>query len=163
MEPQTMLINLSNHPSADWPESQRRQALAQYGEIVDLTFPDIPPDWSLERVRALAAEFLQTCVQTTGDPSPPATIHVMGEMTFTYQFVKMAEERGIPCVASTTRRIAEDRDDGTRVSRFEFVRFRPYFDDDLRGTPTQHATRITHHASRNTKHATRSQDPAESQ
>ncbi len=125
-----MLINLSNHPSTDWPASQRQRALAQYGEIVDLAFPDIPPDWPLERIQELAAEFLQACLQTVGDSSRAATVHVMGEMTFVYQFVRLAEDRGIPCVASTTRRIVEDREDGARISRFEFVRFRPYFDGD---------------------------------
>lgn len=53
-------------------------------------------------------------------------IHVMGEMTFVYQFVKQASAVGLRCVASTTERIAVDKPDGTKVSEFRFVRFREY-------------------------------------
>lgn len=57
---------------------------------------------------------------------PASAIHVMGEMTFVYQFVKRATAAGLRCVASTTERIAVDHPEGRKTSEFRFVRFREY-------------------------------------
>lgn len=57
---------------------------------------------------------------------PAHAIHVMGEMTFVYQFVKLATAAGLRCVASTTERRAVDHPDGSKTSEFRFVRFRDY-------------------------------------
>lgn len=53
-------------------------------------------------------------------------IHVMGEMPFVYQFVKLATAAGLCCVASTTERTAVDHPDGSKTSEFRFIRFREY-------------------------------------
>ena len=54
------------------------------------------------------------------------TVHVMGEMTFTYMVVSQLKAMGIECIASTTIRDAEYSSDGKRISDFQFVRFRKY-------------------------------------
>lgn len=134
-----MLINLSNHPLKSWSENQRRLAEQQFGEIIDLDFPAIAPEAELEEVMQLAEQYAGKCSALLakyhhlfGTDSFLSSrqlidaVHVMGEMTFVYQFVHKMSEQGVLCVASTTRRIATDNPDGSKISQFEFVRFRPY-------------------------------------
>lgn len=116
-------INLSNHPSDLWEEKQL-EAAGQFGEIVDIPFPQVGPEASHEDILALAEE----CVHAIEEKAQDAeiTVHVMGEMTLTYAIVARLKEMGIPCVASTTERHVELNDDGTKTSEFCFVRFREY-------------------------------------
>lgn len=118
-----MLINLSNHPSDLW-EGKQLEAAGQFGEIVDIPFPQVGPEASHEDILALAEE----CVHAIEEKAQDAeiTVHVMGEMTLTYAIVARLKEMGIPCVASTTERHVELNDDGTKTSEFCFVRFREY-------------------------------------
>ena len=53
-------------------------------------------------------------------------VHVMGEMTFTYNLVTALKEVGIVCLASTTERLVKMMPDGKKVSEFKFVQFREY-------------------------------------
>ena len=53
-----MFINCTNHPYAIWSEAQR-EASAVYGEVVDMPFPSIPPDLSVEDIRRLAGEYAE--------------------------------------------------------------------------------------------------------
>jgi hypothetical protein len=50
----------------------------------------------------------------------------MGELTFTFALIRLLQSQGIICVASTTHRTSEVLDDGKKISKFEFVRFRTY-------------------------------------
>lgn len=117
------LINLSNHPSSEWGEKQL-QAAQQYGTIVDLPFPAVPEDASRDEVESLVEQFVQK-VQALSMPQD-TTIHVMGEMTFTFAIVTALKSLGYRCVASTTRRIVEYDADGTKKVKFDFCRFREY-------------------------------------
>jgi hypothetical protein len=124
-----MLLNLSNHPLSKWTQEQRAAALHQFGAIEDVPFPQLDPAASLNDIQKIVSEFVTTCVQRLEHEPPPNAIHLMGEFTFTYQFVKEMEQRGILCVASTTERIVtEDPEDPTKkTTTFRFVQFRPYF------------------------------------
>lgn len=115
-----MLLNLTNHPSTGWPENQRRAAIDAYHEIVDWPFPVIPPTWDEVEVTHHASEYIHQ-IQNLH----PTAVHVMGEMTFSFFLVQRLLAMGIPCIASTTQRITSQSGD-TKVSTFEFVRFRPY-------------------------------------
>lgn len=115
-----MLLNLSNHPSASWSAAQLQAATALYGAIEDLLFPAIPPDAEAEQVQLLAREYFEQVTARC-----PAAVHLMGEMTFTFALVQLLREAGIPCIASTTERIAEERD-GQKIVTFRFVQFRSY-------------------------------------
>lgn len=115
-----MLLNLSNHPSERWPDDQRQAATAQYGSVQDLPFPNIPPDATADAVRMLVEQYEHKVRQID-----PTAVHLMGEMTFTYALVQRLQAVGIPCIASTTERIAEERD-GQKVVTFRFVQFRGY-------------------------------------
>lgn len=119
-----MLINLSNHPSAKWPAEQLAKA-ADFGEIVDIPFPQVSPTGDLAYIQKLAYEYLNQILDLVGDKK--TTVHLMGEMNFTFCMVGLLREHGIPCVASTTQRNVVESADGQKVSVFQFVQFRPYF------------------------------------
>jgi hypothetical protein len=118
-----MLINLSNHPSMNWSESQL-SAAKQYGEIIDMPFPVIDPSADEEAIYLLANEYADRILGMRVDDD--VTVHVMGEMIFTYKIVSTLKASGIECVASTTLRKVKDTADGKKISEFEFVRFRRY-------------------------------------
>lgn len=116
-----MLLNLSNHPSASWPENQMNAAIQQYGKVEDLPFPAINPEWSTDEVRQLAEQYEIKVRQLN-----PTAVHIMGELTFTFMLVNKLKEIGIPCIASATNRMVTSENDGVKTSVFEFVRFREY-------------------------------------
>ena len=117
-----MLINFSNHPSAQWGAEQMEAARA-YGEVEDVYFPVVAPEMSAAEVNKLADEYADMLLNLYGSS---VTIHVMGEMTFTFMVITRLKELGIKCVASTTERKTTYNDDGTKVSEFQFVKFREY-------------------------------------
>jgi len=133
-----MLLNLSNHASANWSAAQIQAAKKSFGEIRDVPFPAIAPNVDLNTIIALTQEYVHKCQAfikpqatsneqpATSNEPPASAIHVMGEMTFVYQFVKRATAAGLRCVASTTERIAVDHPDGSKTSEFHFIRFRDY-------------------------------------
>ena len=116
-----MFINLTNHPSSGWSESQQKAAL-QYGEIIDLNFPIIEPFFTKAEVDELA----NVTVETIKDLDESPVVHIMGEMTFTYAVVERLKAMGITCVASTTERLVKMMPDGKKISEFKFVLFREY-------------------------------------
>jgi hypothetical protein len=119
-----MLINLSNHPSTDWPSEQKTAAVEQFGEIRDLSFPDVNPDGDEEYIQALAAEYVKK-ITNCELLNTNVSVHVMGEMTFTFAMVKALQQEGITCIASTTERVSVE-ENGVKTSEFRFVRFRKY-------------------------------------
>ena len=119
----SLFLNISNHPSSMWNSGQLKAA-AMYGEIVDLPFPVVAPDAENQELQTLA----QDCVQkilSMGD-TQKLTVHIMGEMTFTFMVVTRLKELGIRCVASTTERKTTYNENGTKLSEFSFVKFREY-------------------------------------
>lgn len=120
-----MFLNLSNHRSADWPSTQRAAAEAVGGAVVDLSFPEVPPEAGSEEVQALGEGLLAAILLQR-----PQAAMVQGEFTLAFYLVDALELRGIPCYAATTRRVVEITrlEDGAsrKLSRFEFVRFRRY-------------------------------------
>ena len=55
-----------------------------------------------------------------------ATVHIQGEMTFTYRMVSELKSRNIRCLASVTKRNTVDLGDGKSQSVFGFAGFRDY-------------------------------------
>ena len=122
-----MLINLSNHPSVNWPPEQLATAQV-FGEIVDLPFPSVDPAGDTEYIQAVCNEYLQKINDICRDAAcrvSIVTVHIMGEMTLTYALVNALQKRGTTCVASTTERISVEKD-GMKTSEFRFVQFRKY-------------------------------------
>lgn len=125
-----MLINLSNHPSAKWNEYQRSAAIKKYGQITDMSFPDIDPSLSIEEVSSLAASFfnrINKIVDVCCKTSQNHAVHIQGEFTFVFQLVALLKNSGILCLASTSARTVTELDNGEKIVKFQFVRFRKYF------------------------------------
>lgn len=116
-------INCSNHPSSKWSEAQLSAAKA-YGEIVDIPFPNVAPEATTAEVHDLA--FRLFCTISGQGKVGCLVVHIMGEMTVVHYVVSQLQLAGVPCVASTTRRIVKELPDGSKVSQFEFVQFREY-------------------------------------
>ena len=124
-----MLINFTNHPSDKWPENQYKAAKEIYGTILDYKFPEVPPEADEDQIKQLAEKYFQMIAAAfdscANEPFPNA-VHIQGEFTLVYRLVSLLRSSGIKCIASTTRRIVQEHEDGSRTYRFEFVRFREY-------------------------------------
>lgn len=119
-----MFINISNHPVANWSQKQIDEA-KKFGEIIDYPFPVVEAEWGENDICKLAEEVIRD-VSAHKD----AVLLIQGEFTLTYQLVKLAKELGMHAVAACSDRVTQEcvNEDGssTKVSRFEFVRFREY-------------------------------------
>lgn len=121
-----MLINLSNHPKSNWSEKQLSAAKEIYGDVIDLHFPQIPPDADEIFIDELAAQHKGKCLSLFQKyPSDNNAVHIMGEMTFSFKLVNELKKSNIVCVASTTDRNTTE-ENGNKISKFNFVRFRQY-------------------------------------
>ena len=119
-----MLINLTNHPSSSWGAEQREAAAEYGGGVVDVPFPTVEAVAGGDEVALLAGKYAD---EIAGRYTPGSdTVHVMGEMTFTYALVRRLRERGFRCVASTTERVKRQLPDGSFISEFKFQKFRDY-------------------------------------
>lgn len=119
-----MLLNLSNHPSTSWDSHQIQTAIEQFGQVVDMPFPHIAPEATKEEIQHLAHQYAQDILATY--PTHSLTIHLMGELCFTFALLKLLQEKGIKVVASTTERVVTEMDHQQKVVSFKFVKFREY-------------------------------------
>ena len=120
----SVLLNLTNHPSSLWCDKQQ-EAARTYGEIMDMPFPMIDETDDETYISALADEYLQKILDLAKDNN--VTVHLMGELTFTFALLKRLQEYGIPCVASTSKRIVKEEEAGRKGEViFQFERFRRY-------------------------------------
>ncbi len=117
-----MLLNISNHPFERWSDKQKQTAIGKFGQVKDIPFPNIDPDWDTREVESRAKAFFHQIIEQY-----PAGffVHLMGELTFTFALVGLFQQAGITCYASTTHRIVEERSD-EKIVKFRFVRFRAY-------------------------------------
>lgn len=115
-----MFINLSNHPSSSWSPEQLAAAGGR-DQIVDLSFPQVNPDGDEGYIAQLSSDYYNKILEM----KDVSTVHLMGEMNFTFALVSKLKASGIRCVASTTKRETVE-ENGVKVSKFQFVRFREY-------------------------------------
>lgn len=118
-----MFINLSNHPSSKWSEAQT-EAAKQYGDIIDLPFPEVDPNGDEAYIANLADAYCQKILDM--EDGTPLTIHLMGEMTLAFALVSRLKAKGVACLASTTERIVLEEASGVKTNVFRFARFRRY-------------------------------------
>lgn len=121
-----MLINLSNHPVSSWPLNQIETAEKQYGEITDLSFPNINPGLNEKEVENIADDYFDRIISILKESKENANaVHVMGELNFTFNIVTKLVAKGITCVASTTKRNTKELGN-KKLTEFNFVKFREY-------------------------------------
>ena len=116
-----MLLNFTNHPFNTWSDEQKQAALEKYTIVEDLPFPHINPNADELDIKSEARKYVELIISRK-----PMAVHLMGEMNFTFQLINYLMEEGIECIASTTKRMVIDQEDGTQKSTFNFVRFRSY-------------------------------------
>ena len=119
-----LLVNLSNHPYKDWSEDQKKAA-EKYGEVQDMAFPEIDPAMKIDKIKKEIAvaqidEIKNMCKERR------VTVHIMGEMSYTFYVVSQLKAFGICCICSTSERDTEDLGGGEKKVSFHFKRFRDY-------------------------------------
>ena len=118
----SVFVNISNHPSDRWSDDQRRAALQIADQIIDLPFPNVPPEASTKEAVEIGLELLM------GLPEGTVAAMVQGEFTLTTFLVRALQMRGVTPYAATTERRVEELPDGRKVTQFRFVQFRRYPD-----------------------------------
>lgn len=118
-----LLLNLSNHPYDAWDDAQK-QAAQSYGECHDIEFPQVDPTVDTDQIIQMADKYVDEIAEMSRQYD--VTVHVMGEMTFTYRVVTRLTALGIRCICSTSRRDTYINDKGDKVVSFHFRRFRDY-------------------------------------
>lgn len=116
-----MFLNLSNHKSNLWASNQLDAALTHSPIIVDIPFPNVPPEADEQYLDQLAEETAKLVITMK-----PQIVHLMGELTLCFRLVTILKATNIPVVASTTERDVVMEDDDVKRVRFRFVRFRSY-------------------------------------
>ncbi|OGS40519.1 MAG: hypothetical protein A3K77_00815 [Euryarchaeota archaeon RBG_13_31_8] len=114
-------LNISNHPSTKWGEEQYIAACRLGKEIIDIPFPNVPPQASESEVRDLMISLIRE-VNQYKDPA----CHVMGEQGLTYALVRKLIDARLHVYHSTTERIVVDGESGQKTAQFKFVQFRRY-------------------------------------
>ena len=89
-----------------------------------MPFPAINETMSEPGIETMADQYLLKILGLSDGKS--CTVHIMGEMTFTFSLVNKLKAMGVTCVASTTRRDVVVLPDGSKQVRFHFCRFRKY-------------------------------------
>lgn len=119
-----MLINCTNHPYEVWSDAQRKAAEV-YGEVVDLPFPHVAPQFTVEELRLLVADYCEKI-----ESQSPAAVIVAGEYTFAFMLIDKLLRDGVRviCTCSRRRTVEIKNDDGTcdKTSVFLFEGFREY-------------------------------------
>ena len=99
-----LFINLSNHPSGQWDDPQRNAAM-RYGQIVDLPFPEVPPEMGEDDVKTVAMNFYgkirRLAHKYCNGDSSQVTVMLQGEFTLVYILTKMLREDGIRVVSGS--------------------------------------------------------------
>lgn len=115
-----LFINFSNHPSANWLEEQYKAA-SQYGQIVDIPFPSVSPQWTSEQVIELAKEYAEKIISMQ-----PDIVMCQGEFTLSYHVIALLKENGIKVVAACSERHVTEDEAGKKIVEFCFEQFREY-------------------------------------
>ncbi len=123
-----MLINLSNHPSNKWQKKQISLAAKEYGQIHDMDFPAVPPEFDKKEVQLLAKDLLNKILfmfHNNNNDSGVNVVHIQGEFTLVFSLITLLRSKKIKCIASTSIRDVEETGD-KRVIIFKFEKFREY-------------------------------------
>lgn len=124
-----ILINYTNHPSANWSGEQKDAALDKWSGIVDIPFPQTEPEWDEEEVAACFNAFMKEVEEKLlplGKKMQDAEFLIMGEFRYTYFAVRTLKERGHRVYAHAGKREVEVVDNKS-IYTFRFGRFVEYF------------------------------------
>lgn len=138
-----VFVNVSNHPSFKWEDVQKDFAKCECCEtngvcgilpdeclgfpleIIDIPFPAVDPWMDDEEILQCAVAFYDEKIDNLGI-GENVVVHIMGEMGFTFRLVALCKLNGKIPIHSTSERKTIDNPDGSKIVKFEFVRFRRY-------------------------------------
>jgi len=109
----TVLINVSNHPSNTWGSEQK------YGwnEIIDVKLPDISPNASCDEIEEQAYKLYEKIIRICNLKSESSVfVMLVGEYSLCYILYDVLKQKGIGIAIPTT----EKTTDGS----FKFVNWR---------------------------------------
>ena len=126
-----LFINVSNHPSSTWSESQRNAA-QKFGEIIDVTFPAVDPNCDERQINELSesgVNSIDLLMHYHKVDENSTTISVVGEFSLTVNLVNMLHRiyPNMRIVVATSERNTILNPDGTKTIKFEFCKFRNLF------------------------------------
>ena len=117
-----MVVNYSNHPSSTWSERQIRAAEKLGKGIVDIPFPNVPPNMGIMELAAYSEEKRKKIEEYC-----PDAVMCQGEFCMAYAVITRLKARGIKVVAACSeRKVKEEPGTGRKEVEFEFVQFREY-------------------------------------
>ena len=112
-------INYTNHPSATWSPEQLKAA-QQYGEIIDIPFPNVSPTLTTQEVAALSEEQCELILKYA-----PGAVLCQGEFSLAYDIIKRLKAQNITVLAACSERNTVTIGNERR-SIFCFIQFREY-------------------------------------
>ena len=121
-----MFINFTNHPNTNWSPEQI-SAARQYGEILDIPFPEVDPHGDERYLDNLASQYAERIAAQS-----PVAVLCQGEMTLAFAVAAiLISKYGICVLAACSQRcvkIGAIGADGETVKtvEFRFIRFREY-------------------------------------
>lgn len=119
-----IFVNHTNHASENW-NAEQKAAAESYGKIIDVPFPEVPPNLTSSEIKQMVSKNLQEILKFK-----PSTVLCQGEFTYTFAMVRELKNLKIPVVAATSERIVEEikeKDDSIKkISTFKFLNFRSY-------------------------------------
>lgn len=116
--PERLVVNVSHHPAAEWPEKMCSEVGERFGAIVDLAMPELREDDELE---GLVASLVSEVVARGA-----SVALVFGEPVLCYAIVSALGAVGVASYAPITRREVEHLDDGRLARAFDYRGLRPY-------------------------------------
>lgn len=123
-------LNISNHPSANWPKEQF-EAAASWGEVVDIPFPNVPTGIDRGNLRGLVKSVVSQVYRLgcpddgREDESAVAKVMVQGEAVVSAAIAFALTVSQYKVVAAKTERVAIQNGD-TKTSVFKFAGWREY-------------------------------------
>lgn len=118
-----MFLNFSNHPSSLWGQEQTKAA-EQFGELMDLPFPQVAADMTSKEVIRLAEAYTDQILK-----KHPDCVLCQGEFCLSWHVIDRLKKAGVLVVAACSERMTEEVyiEAGTeKKSVFRFVQFRAY-------------------------------------
>ena len=118
-----VFVNFSNHPSGQW-STEQLDAARKIGEVIDVPFPNVDPEASIDDVKQEA----EKCLNRIRSYHPKAVM-CQGEFTLSLYVVSRLIRQDIPVYAACSKRdvVKEDSKDGAKKTVvFRFVGFREY-------------------------------------
>jgi NAD(P)H-flavin reductase len=118
-----MFVNFTNHPSQYWSDRQL-DAARKYGDIYDISFPDVNSRATYGQVRKYARKYTEQIVKFS-----PRAVLCQGEFTLVFAVVELLKSRGITVLAACTKRIVtENMENGVtkKSTEFKFISFRKF-------------------------------------